>query len=351
MNNTTSPLVSIVIPIYNASLYLNEALTSIKKQTYKELEIICVDDGSTDNSVEIINRFIASDKRFSLIKQENQYAGIARNRGLEAAKGEYIIFLDSDDVFEKEMISTLVNTARKEKTDTVVFNYFYFSKSKFFRKKMGMKYENVIKKPIEIKDEIFQVTIGAPWNRFYLRKFVLDTGLKFQGTLNSNDIFFTRLTALYSTSTYYLDKKLVNYRIDNKKSLQGNINKSPTSFATAFIAIYEHMEEKGFLDTYRKSVEKYAVDLCITALNKVNTNEDLAQVYKACCEIFQITGITENNEYVIDGNYQELVRGLVNNDFAGFVTSLFIRYKSESILKTSIEYRVGRTILGAAGVK
>lgn len=106
-------LVSIVMPIYNAENYLKDSLDSLISQKYKNLEIICVDDGSTDNSLRILENYKRIDDRIKILKQKNQFAGVARNNGLDHANGKYIMFLDSDDIFEKSMISNLVKKAEK----------------------------------------------------------------------------------------------------------------------------------------------------------------------------------------------------------------------------------------------
>ena len=96
MNNT--PKVSVIIPVYNVEKYLQKCLDSVINQTYKNLEIICVDDGSPDNSGGILDAYAQNDSRIIVIHQENAGVSAARNRGLDAATGEYIAFVDSDDV-------------------------------------------------------------------------------------------------------------------------------------------------------------------------------------------------------------------------------------------------------------
>ena len=91
--------VSIIIPVYNAERYINECLSSVQRQSLKEIEIICIDDGSTDTSKEIINSFQKSDSRIKYYHQNNQGSGVARNYGIDVATGEYIAFLDSDDLY------------------------------------------------------------------------------------------------------------------------------------------------------------------------------------------------------------------------------------------------------------
>ena len=95
-----SPLVSVVMPVYNVEEYLEQAIESLLNQSMKHIEIIAVDDGSTDRSLDILKRYESLDKRVKVFSQKNQYAGVARNLGLSKAKGEYVIFLDSDDFFE-----------------------------------------------------------------------------------------------------------------------------------------------------------------------------------------------------------------------------------------------------------
>ena len=101
------PKVSVIIPIYNVETYLPQCLDSIINQTLKEIEIICVDDGSTDKSLDILKEYAKKDKRVAIITQKNLHAGVARNAGLSQAKGEYISFLDSDDFCEPEMFEKM----------------------------------------------------------------------------------------------------------------------------------------------------------------------------------------------------------------------------------------------------
>lgn len=91
------PKISIIIPVYNAEKYLYDCLDSLINQTLKNTEIICIDDGSTDNSYEILCEYAAKDNRFIILQQENKGAGAARNKGMEIAKGEFLAFLDADD--------------------------------------------------------------------------------------------------------------------------------------------------------------------------------------------------------------------------------------------------------------
>ena len=115
--------VSIIVPIYNTAKYLDKCLSSIKEQTYTNLEVILVNDGSTDDSLSIIQKYINEDERFSLINIENSGVSIARNMALDIVSGDYITFCDSDDYLEKDAILLMVNLAKDNKIDVLRTTY------------------------------------------------------------------------------------------------------------------------------------------------------------------------------------------------------------------------------------
>ena len=105
--------VSVIVPVYNAQQYLETCMDSICGQTLKELEILCVDDGSTDASYEILQNYAKKDSRIKLLSQKNQYAGVARNHGMKYARGKYMAFLDADDYFECDMLEKMYERAEE----------------------------------------------------------------------------------------------------------------------------------------------------------------------------------------------------------------------------------------------
>ena len=115
-----APKVSVVVPVYNAEKFLRRGLDSLRKQTLKDIEIICVNDGSTDGSAAILAEYAAHDKRIKIITQENRYIGAARNRGLDAARGEYVGFMDQDDRVSPNYYENLYKAAKKHNADMAV---------------------------------------------------------------------------------------------------------------------------------------------------------------------------------------------------------------------------------------
>ena len=114
-------LVSVIVPVYNVENYLRQCLDSITGQTLRNIEIICVDDSSTDSSGKILEEYAKKDERIKIITQPNKGAGAARNNGLSAAQGKYLSFLDSDDFFEPDMLELAYKKAEEDRADFVVF--------------------------------------------------------------------------------------------------------------------------------------------------------------------------------------------------------------------------------------
>ena len=115
------PKVSVIIPVYNAENYLQQCLDSVANQTLQDIEIICVNDGSTDRSLEILRSFEKKDNRFIILTQENQGAAVARNEGLSIAKGEFISVLDADDFFDPNMLKAAYNRLVETNSEIAIF--------------------------------------------------------------------------------------------------------------------------------------------------------------------------------------------------------------------------------------
>lgn len=121
------PDVSVIIPVYNSNRYLKECLDSIVNQTLSNIEIICVDDGSTDGSLDILHEYAAKDNRFVVLEQKNSGAGVARNLGMSIARGRYLSFLDSDDFFSLTLFEETVLRADTTNADIVVYRFVKFN--------------------------------------------------------------------------------------------------------------------------------------------------------------------------------------------------------------------------------
>ena len=217
----STPLVSVIIPIYNAAEFLRETLDSVCAQTLREIEIICVDDGSTDDTSAILAEYAARDPRFVLLRQHNKFAGAARNHGMSVARGKYISFLDSDDLFAPEMFERMVGAAEKWEADIVHCQareyYPETGKTKAMDYLLAPK---LLEQPIgprclrhELGDHIFQHLSPATWNKIYLASFLKSHKLDWPNTLYGEDMGFALFAIYLSERSVLLPEAFVRYRI------------------------------------------------------------------------------------------------------------------------------------------
>ena len=241
-----NPMVSVVMPCFNEEAYIEECLDSILAQTYQDFEVICVDNGSTDSTVDILNRYAAVDGRFHVLFSGG-YAGDARNVGMDAAQGKYLLFLDSDDFFDEALLAETVEAAETNEAEIVLFGgRTYDEKTGLLAEKMGyISWFRFPKQTVfsaeDVADRLFQLTTPAPWTKLFLRQHILDLGLRFQSLPNSNDLFFT-LSALSSAGRIVgLDRDLVRYRRNKAVSVQSNKARSPLCFMEALKALNDYL--------------------------------------------------------------------------------------------------------------
>lgn len=224
------PKISVIIPCYNVSGYIEECLNSFINQTYTDFEIICVDDGSTDNTAEIIEAYMKNDSRISLIRQFNQYAGVARNNGMKCAKGEYLLFFDGDDFCEKDMLYKMLASAQKYHSDIVVCDIRrydnaiceYIDSLGYLRASClcGFEGQGTVSYK-DIPDDILTFAFTGPQNKLYRKEFIEREGLCFQDSKRSNDVYFVKMSLVLAARISWIHEKLVTYRINNPVSLQG----------------------------------------------------------------------------------------------------------------------------------
>jgi len=208
-----TPKISVIIPIYNMERYLGKALSSLKNQTLKEAEFICINDGSVDKSIEILNNYMKRDARFVIINQQNQGAGSARNNGLKAAKGEYIAFLDPDDFLEKKALETLYTKAKNEDLDVLTFDY------KKVNEKGSILGNERIKDRLKLPENftwknlpyVFGSLVHMVWNKIYKRDFIENNHIHFTPCSLAEDCAFTLGAIINAKRIGYMPETFYNY--------------------------------------------------------------------------------------------------------------------------------------------
>ncbi len=265
----SSPLVSIIMPVYNVEEFIEQGLDTLLRQTLSRIEIIAVDDGSTDRSLEILNEYAAKDKRIRVFTQQNKYAGAARNLGLEHAQGEYLIFLDSDDFFARRLAEDAYDAAKTCDADVVLFGAKHYHNPTGQYKDANWLLNSSLapqNQPFSFRDcpdEIYRITTPCPWTKMFRRQFVLDSGLQFQLLQNSNDLFFTYSALAMAEKIVTVDKQLVYYRVGLDNNLQTTKSRHPLCFYEAYKAWHDKLAELGVLDELRHSYVNVALAGCL----------------------------------------------------------------------------------------
>lgn len=275
-----SPKVSVIIPVYNAEKYLRQCMNSVIAQTLKDIEIICVDDGSTDNSIKILNEYKRDNSCIKIIHQQNLYAGVARNNGLKFATGEYVFFLDGDDFCNRELLSLATKTADKLKTDIVVFDHFRIDEKTGKMERRKDLFQNFLPKGIETfsyhnaPDRIMSVINPVPWNKLIRRDFLLKHALHFEALSSTNDITFSAMCAACATKIAYISEPLIYYRVSLKTSITSTKQYKLDNVLSALIATYEQARRLPYFQRIISSVQYFVVDNLYFAITNYAGNSD-----------------------------------------------------------------------------
>lgn len=248
----TVPKVSVVVPVYNTAPYLRQCLDSIAAQTLRDIEIICVDDGSTDGSLEILREYEGRDARFVVLQQQNQFAGVARNRGMERARGSYIVFWDSDDFFEPTALEKMYAQIVRYEADICVCgaNQFFQETGELRPSTRYLAEDRLPQAAVFNRhthnDFILSFATVMPWNKMLLRRFIEENHLRFQDRRNSNDTYFCACALLLAERIVTVPDRLVSYRVGRQGSLVSGLARDPLANVAAWADVRRDM--KGLSD-------------------------------------------------------------------------------------------------------
>lgn len=248
---------SIIIPVYNIEPYIKNCLDSILNQQFKDFEIICVNDGSSDNSLQELQKY--KDDRITIIDKKNEGSGVARNSGLAIARGEYVFFVDGDDWIEENSLSKLISKADELNTDILIFggiscyplaNGYKKQTGGYSANKLPKKYLNKVFSASDIKKDIFKFPSTA-WTKLYRREFLVKNDIKFQEIKVGQDqlpFFHSMITA---ERIALLPENLYCYRKNRKGAVTAVKKKKNFSPVFVFYAIEDVLKKTGKIDEYK----------------------------------------------------------------------------------------------------
>lgn len=310
--NEEAPLVSVIIAAYNCDKYINQCIDSLLNQSFKNFEIIVVDDGSTDRTYSILNEYKTKNKNLYIYRQKNKYAGVARNNGLSRAKGEYVLFLDADDFFEPNMLMLAYQRAKSVDADIVVFKgREYNDVTKEFKNcRFPLSPELFPNKAVisagEFGEKLFQANSCIAWNKLISKKFIDKVGVKFSSTKSSNDTVFIYTLLSLAKRITLVNEILVNYRTGNPNSLQRSKAKSWECICIAFFQLKKKLIESGQYESQKRTFINKALQ---ANLYYLSTIDDKTRAIMEC---------SLNNKYfkLLDINkYAEVPNFIYNKNF------------------------------------
>lgn len=278
-NSENNIKVSVILPVYNVETYLSPCLDSLLKQSLKKIEIICVDDQSTDMSYQILQDYARKDKRVKVLQQNHEGAGAARNLGMQYATGEYLLFLDADDFFDEKLCELTYLKAQENDSDVVLYATQRKDMQSGTVEKMGWVLRSA-ELPTEetfsaqdYPERIFQITSNCPWSKLFKTEFIKKHNIQYQNLKHANDVYFIRIALLLAEKIVVLDKVLVTYRYNMGDNTQSVKHLAPLEFYKAFIAVKEKMDQENLFDTYKKSYINWTLTESLFNYRTMKTDE------------------------------------------------------------------------------
>ena len=246
------PKFSIIIPVYNVEKYLKKCLDSIANQTYSDFEVICVNDGSTDNSLAILTEYSRKDGRFKVVSQENQGQGVARNYALMLATGEYIGFVDPDDWVELNWLQEVADKISKTNADLIEFNNYENFESdgreKVHKDKIHLNSNKVFNFKIN-KKYLFGNHLAA-WNKFIKKELIQNNYIKFSECKRLEDLIFSVKIKVFAEKIAFINKPLYHYLI-RKNSSVNSLSVENIQVINCCIETKDFLKEQKLFDDYR----------------------------------------------------------------------------------------------------
>ena len=266
--------VTVVMPIYNASDYLRPALDTVVEQTLRDIEIICIDDGSTDRSLDIVREYQKRDARIRIVTETNAGPSVARNKGIVRARGKYIAFLDADDFYELNLLEELYNFSEENGLDISVADYdVYNNKKASFTVAQDSDYGTIFStSPVTSKNEypdyILQATTGYVWNKLFKREFLVEKGLSFLPELYVfEDVYFVATCLSMAEKIGKVSKVLSHHRVYSAQSRARIFRKHYAEVPAVYVKIKQFLMSKGMYVPLRRSFLNLAASRCYSIYN------------------------------------------------------------------------------------
>ena len=266
--------ISVIVPIYNAYDYLPKALDSILAQTLTDIEVICIDDGSTDHSLDLLKEYQERDARVRIVTENNAGPSTARNKGILRVKGKYMIFLDADDFFEPELLQSMYERAVADKLDITVARFdIYNSKKEKYSPAPEEPHAHIfdngsVASKNEYPDYIFESTTGYVWNKLFLTEFVLEKELTFAPELYVfEDVYFVCTALSLAERVGRVENVMIHHRVYSDQHRAKLFKKYYTQIPVVYMRIKEFLTSHGMYIPLMRAFHNLSAGRCYKIYN------------------------------------------------------------------------------------
>ncbi len=335
--------ISIIIPAYNAESYIEECARYLINQTFEDFECIFINDGSVDDTERMIKKVVRGDKlkRFSYVThKENKGLPSARNTGFKQATGEYVIFLDADDVFAPAMLELSYNQAKRTGADIAVFNYdeLKMASGSRFKKLVDssrlpqadvFRYEEIQPQPGRLS--LLGNTI---WNKLFKRDFIQDNKLTFdESLLRAEDLDYSLRAYILAQRITFINEALVTYRTQIATSNQGTLSRYPTALFDSLMNVHDFFVNNNLYRKYKTDLNDLACEHMLTSL-RVNTPKARHMILAEAKQFMNSYGLDNKYIHTRDDLTKNILLAIRENDYTSYMDVEYARLliEKESLL-------------------
>lgn len=280
--------VSIIVPIYNVEKYLRRNLESLRNQTYRDITIYCVNDGSTDNSQKIIDEIVEKDSRFISYVKENGGLSDARNYGLKHVNSPYVMFIDSDDFCEIEMVEKCIKRMEEDQLDMVVFSYNQYYQEKDQKEKIDVFFDEDKIYSLKSNPKLIAYTSNAAWNKMVRTELFIKNGIEYPFGYRHQDLGTTPRLLYYCKRVGFIKDALYNYLIDRPNNITQMVDEKIYHILDMLTINFDFYKENGYFDEVKKEFQYLATINCIVSLRKAMKLKDKKFVFKFIDDCFDM---------------------------------------------------------------
>ncbi len=309
--------VSVIMPCHNGEKYIRNTMNMLLSQSLKDMELICVDDESDDSTFEILREYEAKDSRVHAFRQKKSNAGAARNLGTKNASGEYLIFLDSDDVFETNMLEVMYTACIQDRAELCICNADQYDvENGKYRKAPKYLIDKFLPKSFpfsreDMQEHILSFTRSVPWNKMVKADFLSEQGIAFQEIARANDQFFSIMCLILAKRITVVKDKLVHYQVKQKENLTNTFSQTPLCSYEAMLAVKQELERRELLKepSIRQAFDNKILNMLIYTLNIQSDYNGFRQLYEKMKEEgFERLGVVEKERdyYFNEKEYNNL---------------------------------------------